>query len=117
MVTTIKIAEVCNENAEALYEKVKAVTSAERYQMLVGTKFKPTKQRLENPRAGDFWQADHIQAVSLGGGQACMLNFRTLCCPCHERETKALMRVLKNQKLEKAAQGSKDIRGFFSVAK
>mmetsp|Transcript_457 Transcript_457/g.1105 ORF Transcript_457/g.1105 Transcript_457/m.1105 type:complete len:1145 (-) Transcript_457:220-3654(-) len=111
------ICQVCNENAQALYEKVKAVTSAERYQMLVGTKFKPTKQRLENPRAGDFWQADHIQAVSLGGGQACMLNFRTLCCPCHERETKALMRVLKNQKLEKAAQGSKDIRGFFSVAK
>ncbi|GBG27503.1 Helicase, putative [Hondaea fermentalgiana] len=108
------VCQLCSENAQALYEKIKSVTSAERYQMLVGSKFKPTKQRLENPRAGDFWQADHIHAVALGGGQASMLNFRTLCCPCHERETKALMRALRGRKLEEAAQGSRDIRGFFA---
>ena len=41
-------------------------------------------------RAGDLWQADHIVPVSEGGGEADLDNYRTLCDPCHARETAAL---------------------------
>jgi hypothetical protein len=47
------------------------------------------------------------------GGQASISNFRTLCTPCHEAETRALMSRLAAAESSRAAQGSKDIRAFF----
>lgn len=35
------------------------------------------------PMAGSLWQADHIRAVSKGGGLCGLENLRTLCSPCH----------------------------------
>ena len=63
------------------------------------------------PVEGDFWQADHMTAVAEGGGECGLGNLRTLCTPCHAKETAALMRRLRH---EKASKGSKDIRGFFA---
>jgi hypothetical protein len=39
------------------------------------------------PKEGDFWQADHIQAVCEGGGECDLDNYRTLCTPCHMKVT------------------------------
>jgi len=51
---------------------------------------------------GQFWDADHVTAVGLGGGGALLDNFQTLCKPCHMAKTKldlTLMKELrKNQK-------------------
>lgn len=44
----------------------------------------------ERPKAGDFWQADHINPVCEGGGECDLDNYRTLCTICHEKETKKL---------------------------
>lgn len=41
---------------------------------------------------GDFWDADHIVPVVEGGGECRLSNFRTLCIPCHKRETAELAR-------------------------
>lgn len=43
------------------------------------------------PRDADrsWWEADHIVAVIEGGGPE-LSNLRTLCVPCHKRETAAL---------------------------
>ena len=65
------------------------------------------------PRAGDLWQADHIVPVSEGGGEADLDNYRTLCDPCHARETAALHERLKAKKRAVAAEGTGDIRAFF----
>lgn len=37
-----------------------------------------------------LWEADHILPVCEGGGETGLENLRTLCRPCHKRETAAL---------------------------
>ena len=46
-----------------------------------------TSTRYPRPSKGSFWQADHIVAVSEGGGSCGLSNFRTLCVPCHAAVT------------------------------
>lgn len=69
---------------------------------------------LNNPTEGMFWQGDHIVPVAEGGGECDIQNYRTLCTPCHEEETKGLHQRLKKAKLHKSAAGTKDIRSLFS---
>lgn len=38
----------------------------------------------------DWWDADHITPVIEGGGECGLDNLRTLCLPCHKKETKQL---------------------------
>lgn len=38
----------------------------------------------------DFWDADHILPVIEGGGECGPDGYRTLCIPCHKKETAAL---------------------------
>lgn len=40
----------------------------------------------------NYWDADHIVPVSEGGGECGLDNYRTLCQPCHKRETAKLKR-------------------------
>lgn len=40
--------------------------------------------------SGDWWDADHILPVIEGGGECGLDNLRTLCIPCHKKETAAL---------------------------
>jgi hypothetical protein len=49
-------------------------------------------------------QADHTVAVSEGGGACGLENLRTLCTPCHKKETAALRERLK--KTSRAAAGT-----------
>ena len=42
------------------------------------------------PTIRSLWQADHILPVCEGGGECGLENLRTLCSPCHKKETKAL---------------------------
>jgi hypothetical protein len=115
------VCQLCKVDAQAMYERVKALTPPERYQVLLGTKFRVHSKMLEKPTPGDFWQADHILAVALGGGHKAfhnpMANLRTLCTPCHEKETCQLRKSLKEIELAQAAKGTKDIRRFFTAAK
>jgi len=48
-------------------------------------------------KPGMFWEAAHIIDVQDGGGASSLSNFRTLCVPCHHRETntKRLFHKLK----------------------
>ena len=41
-----------------------------------------------------WWEADHIVPVSEGGGLCGLENYRTLCVPCHKRETAKLRKRL-----------------------
>jgi 5-methylcytosine-specific restriction endonuclease McrA len=50
---------------------------------------------LRDPKEGNFWQVDHIIAVSEGGGGCGLENLRTLCVPCHDKETEDLRRRLR----------------------
>mmetsp|Transcript_28148 Transcript_28148/g.45196 ORF Transcript_28148/g.45196 Transcript_28148/m.45196 type:complete len:935 (-) Transcript_28148:1633-4437(-) len=107
------ICQICKEDIHKFYQTIKALTPPERYQILLESKFTTSKKLQENPDEGDFWQADHINPVALGGGQCDMLNFRTLCTPCHKRETSKLRRTLKEIKLSAFAKSTLDIRTFF----
>lgn len=40
--------------------------------------------------SGHAWEADHIVPVIEGGGECDLTNLRTLCLPCHRKETAAL---------------------------
>jgi 5-methylcytosine-specific restriction endonuclease McrA len=39
---------------------------------------------------GEWWDMDHVVPVIEGGGGCSLDNLRTLCIPCHKRETRAL---------------------------
>ena len=75
---------------------------------------------LQDPKESDFWQADHIIPVAEGGGDCGLENLRTLCTPCHLRETERLKSRLRlngknNHNLHKNE--STDIRSLFSKHK
>lgn len=42
--------------------------------------------------SGHLWEADHIVPVVEGGGECTLENMRTLCIPCHKKETADLAR-------------------------
>lgn len=45
-----------------------------------------------------LWEADHTKPVVFGGGEAGLDNLRTLCVPCHKRETRKLRRAMSGRK-------------------
>lgn len=53
-----------------------------------------------------FWQADHLIPLAEGGTNV-LANYRTLCVPCHKRETAALRKRLarRNREQRDAATG------------
>lgn len=53
----------------------------------------------------DWWEADHIVPVVEGGGCCGLENYRTLCVPCHKRETAALAkrRAQERRRAKRAA--------------
>ena len=71
------------------------------------------KRMLEQPKEGDFWEADHIVPVAEGGGEASLNNFQTLCVPCHARKTKQQADAAAKKKRAVHAKGTADLRGFF----
>ncbi|KAL3922926.1 MAG: hypothetical protein SGARI_006339 [Bacillariaceae sp.] len=87
---------------------------------------KSLERLLQDPKEGDFWQADHEVAVAEGGGGCNLDNLRTLCVPCHAVETEKLHKRLKlsgkrgnKDSVEdlSAAKRQTDIRSMFSVKK
>lgn len=114
----------CGIDAHALFEQIRVLQPVQRSNKLlsVGWKMPRTKKALDslllNPQEGQFWQVDHIVAVSEGGGGCGLENLRTLCVPCHSAETEKLRGRLKLQAA--AATVSKrtqpDIRDAFAAA-
>ena len=86
---------------KALFLRIDALQPAERLNALINANWrlpktpKALQNLLQNPKEGDFWQADHIKAVAEGGGGCGLDNLRTLCTPCHQVETERLRGRLK----------------------
>lgn len=117
------VCQLCGLNAQELFRRVAALpTGLERKAALVDTPYanwSPARQErlVKNPRAGDFWQADHVTPVCEGGGECDLFNYRTLCTSCHQGETDRLVTPgRKHRKLAVKAKGSKDIRGWFGAS-
>jgi hypothetical protein len=115
---------LCKINAHALFDQIRALQPAERLNKLLSVNWKLPKSSkameniLNNPKEGDFWQADHIHAVSEGGGACGLDNLRTLCTPCHLVETEKLRGRLKlksppKQDGETSKRKQVDIRSIF----
>jgi hypothetical protein len=109
---------MCAMDMHAVFQRYKRLQPSDRVQELmrlpgfkVGASDAPI---LQNPVEGHFWQADHVLPVAEGGGDCSLMNIRTLCTPCHQKETAKLRRRLGDTKLGQSAKGTKDIRGFFS---
>lgn len=95
------VCTLCSVDAYALFLRIKALQPAERLNVLCNANWKlpqsgPALERLlHQPKEGDFWQADHIEAVAEGGGSCGLKNLRTLCVPCHKNETEKLRSRLR----------------------
>jgi hypothetical protein len=119
------VCQLCCIDAHALYTRLCALRPAERLNALINAKWAlpksgPALERLlQNPREGDFWQADHIIAVSEGGGGCGLDNLRTLCTPCHQNQTNRLRARLRLGSSDDGKRKQMDIRSafFFGVNK
>lgn len=86
------VCRTCQIDAHSLYTRIKSLVPAERLNALCNAGWKLPKaaksleRLLQDPKEGDFWQADHIHAVAEGGGGCNLDNLRTLCVPCHAGE-------------------------------
>ena len=49
-------------------------------------------------RWSDWWDADHIVPVIEGGGECGLENYRTLCIPCHKKETAKLAKRIARRR-------------------
>ena len=114
------VCRICAMDMHAVFQRYKRLQPSDRVQELMrlpGFKIPVSNAPiLQNPVEGHFWQADHVLPVAEGGGDCSLLNIRTLCTPCHQKETAKLRRRLGDTKLGQSAKGTKDIRGFFSGA-
>lgn len=115
------VCQLCGLDAHALFERVRALAPPERLAELkrAGFSFGAGRKAgaiLAAPKEGDLWQADHEVPVAEGGGACAIFNFRTLCTPCHQRETARLHQRLKNKVKADAARGTADIRTLFGGA-
>lgn len=83
------VCRMCQIDAHSLYVRIKSLLPAERLNALCNAGWKLPKaakaleRLLQDPKEGDFWEADHIHAVVEGGGGCNIDNLRTLCVPCH----------------------------------
>lgn len=115
------VCTLCKLDTKRLCEQLRALESRDdRRAVLLKTPFRnlpPARigSIVENPKFGALWQADHIVAVSEGGGECDLSNFRTLCTVCHEKVTAGQRSGAKDRKLAAAAQGTRDIRKFFGT--
>ena len=113
------VCQICELDTRALFRSVSALEDVnDRRTLLMSTCFKkvtPARmtKMLHHPTFGQFWQADHIIPVCEGGGECDLTNLQTLCTMCHEKETSGLAPGIRKRKLQKFAEGTKDIRGFF----
>lgn len=95
------VCQKCGIDAHALFVRISALEPAERLNALINAKWKLPKtgpaldRLLQQPKEGDFWEADHIQAVAEGGGGCGLDNLQTLCTPCHRIETEKLRSRLR----------------------
>lgn len=114
------VCALCGINAHELFMSIRALPPPRRRAVLhdtpgfKGLSWKSMRRLVSAPTEGQFWQADHILAVSEGGGECGIDNYRTLCTPCHQEETNKLRSRLK---LAPHAQGTHDIRSFFQSPK
>eukprot|EP00980_Cylindrotheca_fusiformis_P029622 scaffold23625_cov137-Cylindrotheca_fusiformis.AAC.7 len=116
----------CGVDAHALFTRISALHPAERLNALINASWKLPKtpkaleRLLQNPKEGDFWEADHIIPVVEGGGSCDLKNLRTLCVPCHASETERLRwRLRQTGGANGANRGDKhqkDIRTMFFPA-
>ena len=62
--------------------------------MLIQKGFNSFRARRAVLEGAALWDADHISAVSQGGGGCGLSGMRTLCAPCHKGQTRDLRRAL-----------------------
>ena len=120
------VCQQCGIDSHALFTRMSALQPAERLNALMNASWKLPKnpksleRLLQNPKEGDFWEADHIVAVAEGGGGCDLENLRTLCVPCHAEETEKLRARLKlrgGAQEEKVDPMQRDIRSMFQSNK
>jgi 5-methylcytosine-specific restriction endonuclease McrA len=119
------ICRLCGVDAHAMFTRIASLAPAERLNALCHANWKlpmsskALERLLQNPKEGDFWQADHIKAVAEGGGGCDLENLRTLCTPCHGIETEKLRGRLKlagpssSQDESNSSMRQTDIRSMF----
>ena len=113
------VCQKCGLDAHALFRRIEALHPSERLSVLCDLNWNLPRARvslerlLQDPKEGDFWQADHIIPVAEGGGSCDLDNLRTLCTPCHKEETQKLQARLKLGTNQDSKRKQMDIRTAF----
>ncbi|EAN79681.1 SNF2 DNA repair protein, putative [Trypanosoma equiperdum] len=94
------ICSVCQVDCELLYSLAVAATSRSEREDILDRLHPQLRQHpvlfnriVEHPTPGSIWNADHILAVSQGGGSSDLDNLQTLCVACHADKTVSEARV------------------------
>jgi 5-methylcytosine-specific restriction protein A len=88
------ICVMCGADTVALYEQYRKLPHSSFEERSAGTDERSQFLKVHGIPFGrastDWWDADHITPVIEGGGECGLDNMRTLCIPCHKKETKRL---------------------------
>jgi 5-methylcytosine-specific restriction protein A len=79
---------LARRGAEALCNETPGMTWSDAYQE--GQRWIDEQREARGWNFEHWWEADHIIPVIEGGGGCDFTGYRTLCIPCHHRETAAL---------------------------
>ncbi|XP_066543672.1 DNA annealing helicase and endonuclease ZRANB3 isoform X2 [Amia ocellicauda] len=113
------VCQQCGLDAQGLYQRVRDAPTTHRKEMLENTwlsqlSLSQLNEMIRSPAEGQFWQADHIRPVFMGGGQCSLDNLQTLCTVCHRKRT--AMQAKQRSQMKKNTAASKlasDIARFF----
>lgn len=86
------ICACCGFDTETVDIRIKQLAQLDPHNFgAYGRAAQQVKQELGIPwNRQTYWDADHIVPVIKGGGACGLDNYRTLCVPCHQRETARL---------------------------
>ena len=104
----------CGIDTIALREAIHSVNGLRKRHLISEEEWRQFRNAVDvNHRwPGDLWDADHITPVVEGGGECGLDGYRTLCIPCHKKETAELARRLARKRaLDKAAKKWQEFTG------
>jgi 5-methylcytosine-specific restriction enzyme A len=81
------VCDICNTDTKKIAKQIRNAEPADAQELRKKWGVHKKRRLWKRKWGGGLWDADHIMRVTDGGGLCGLENMRTLCIPCHKKET------------------------------